>query len=308
MKALITGVSGFVGPYLVRHLVSNGFEVFGIDRSSSRLEGCRVFRCDITDAGATAAVVREVQPDFVFHLAGQSSVELSWKKPGLTREVNVGGTRSLLDAVAAARLNPKILVVSSAEVYGVPAKLPVDEQHPLAPVSPYGRSRVEQERLALERFSKNRAQVVISRSFSHTGPGQASAFVCSNFAMQLAKAESGGTSEVLVGNLESKRDFIDVRDVVRAYLLALQRCKAGEAYNICSGRSYSVRWVLDTLISFSGASGSLKIVRDASRMRESDVPELLGSNSKFAATTGWKPEIPFEKTLQEMLDYWRKSI
>lgn len=307
-RAFITGVGGFVGPYLVKHLVSNGFEVFGVNRKSSKVEGCVVDPCDVTDYDSVFSVVRRIKPDFIFHLAGQSSVEKSWKEPELTRTVHVKGARNLLEAVVAAKLKPRILIVSSAEVYGIPEKLPIAEDHPMKPVTPYGESRVEQEKLALDYFRNKSVQLVISRSFNQTGPGQPSTFVCSDFAMQVVEAEKGRRTEIVVGNLDVRRDFTDVRDAVGAYLLALQKGKPGEIYNICSGSSYSIKSVLDTLMSFSNVARSAKIVKEPSRVRKSDIPELLGSPFKFMAATGWKPSIKFETTLSDMLDYWRKHL
>ncbi len=307
LKALITGVSGFVGPYLVKHLVTNGFEVFGIDRAGTKVEGCVVSVCDITDAAAVAAVVQRVRPDFIFHLAGQSSVALSWKEPELTRKVNVGGTRNLLKAVADAGMNPKVLVISSAEVYGIAKKFPTSESEPLKPISPYGESRVEQESLALEYFRTKGVRLVISRSFNHTGPGQPSGLVCSNFAKQLAVIEKGKQQPVVrVGDLSVVRDFSDVRDVVRAYQVLLQKGSFGEVYNVCSGKAYSIGEILERLVKLSGLK--VKVEQETSRIREHAVPVFHGDNSKLAAATGWKPEISFDKTLSDLLDYWRKSV
>ena len=308
LNALITGVSGFVGPYLVKHLVRSGFEVFGVDRIGKKVEGCAVDKCDVTDYDSVFSVVKRVRPDFVFHLAGQSSVEKSWKEPELTRAVHVIGTKNLLDAVAAAKINPKILIVSSAEVYGIPKALPISEGHPVQPITPYGESRAEQEKLALGYFRNKGVQLVISRSFNQTGPGQPSAFVCSDFARQVVEAEKGRRTEIIVGNLDIRRDFTDVRDAVGAYLLALQKGKPGEIYNVCSGSSHSIKSVLDTFLSLSAKARSAKVVRGVSKTRKTDIPELVGDSTKFSRATGWKPLIKFETTLSEMLDYWRKSL
>lgn len=307
MKALVTGVSGFVGPYLVRHLVKSGFEVFGVDRSGKEVDGCVVEACDVIDAAAVSAIIKKVRPDMVFHLAGQSSVSLSWKEPELTKAVHVVGTRNLLDAVVSAGIKPKVLIVSSAEVYGVPKSIPITESHPVHAVTPYGESRVEQEKLAIDCFRKKGVQLVISRSFNQTGPGQPSAFVCSDFARQVAEAERGLRSEIVVGNLEVKRDFTDVRDAVAAYLLALQKGVPGEIYNICSGNSYSINSILETLLSFSSAK-SVRVVKAPSKKRKHDIPELVGDNSKFRQATGWKPNISIDVTLKELLEFWRKSL
>lgn len=304
-KAFITGVSGFVGPYLVRHLGCSGFEVFGIDRSGSRkVDGCAVEKCNVTDAAAVAAVVKRIRPDLIFHLAGQGSVARSWKDPELTWRVNVEGARSLFGAVAAAKISPKILLVSSAEVYGIPKVLPTLETHPIAPISPYGKSKVEQERIALEHFGSGGMHVVISRSFNHTGPGQPSEFVCSNFARQVADIEKGRQPPVIkVGNLRIKRDFFDVRDVVRAYLLLLEKGKAGEAYNVCSGSTFAIGDVIEKLAKISGAK--FKVEQEPSRVLDNAVPVLQGDHSKLTAATGWQPQISFDQTLADLLDYWR---
>ncbi len=306
MKALVTGVTGFVGPYLVNHLVRNGFDVFGIDRSGKEVPGCAVEVCDVTNAPAVSSIVRKVKPEFIFHLAGQSSVERSWKEPELTRNVHINGTRNLLDAVLASKIKPRILVVSSAEVYGVPKSIPISESHPALPITPYGESRIGQERVALEYFNKG-VDLVISRSFNQTGPGQPSAFVCSDFARQVAEIEKGMRNSIVVGNLSVKRDFTDVRDAVAAYLLALRKCKPGEIYNISSGKGYSIRWIVDKLISLSKVKDA-RISQDSSKVRKADIPELVGDNSKFRKATGWKPSFDFADTLSDLLDYWRKEI
>jgi len=307
MKAFVTGVSGFVGPYLARHLAQNGFEVFGIDRNGVAVEGCAAQQCDITDYNALSVIIRKVKPDVIFHLAGQSSVERSWKEPVLTRDVNVGGTKNLFDAVVAAKISPKILLVSSAEVYGIPKSIPIREDHLLKPVSPYGESKVEQERLALDYIRKKKLQVIICRSFPHIGPGQPSKFVCSNFAEQVVNVEKGRAGFVKVGNVDVTRDFTDVRDIVRAYLLAIQKCKPGEIYNVCSGRSRTIKSILDLLISLS-KSKPIKVVKDDSRMRNNDIPMLIGNPAKFRSATGWEPKIAIEQTVTDLLEYWRGGV
>lgn len=305
-RAFITGVSGFVGPYLVRHLAASGFEVFGIDRNGSSREvgGCVVEQCDVTDAAAVARVVKKVSPGLIFHLAGQSSVARSWKEPELTWKVNVDGFRNLLDSVTAAGISPRILLVSSAEVYGIPQKLPIAEGHPLAPVSPYGESKVEQERIALEHV-KDGMCIVIARSFNHTGPGQPSEFVCSNFAKQVAGIEKGSQPAVIkAGDLKIRRDFSDVRDVVKAYLLLLQKGVPGGAYNVCSGSAFTIGDVIGKLARLSRAEFSVE--QESSRVMSNAVPVLHGDNSMIFAATGWKPLISFDATLSDLLECWRK--
>ncbi len=299
MKALITGVNGFVGPYLKKHLLENNIEVIGTDISSGN-EVDSV--SDLLDNERIMKLVENSKPDFIFHLAAQSSVKLSWQKPELTRNVNVNGTRNLLDAVKKFVPESRVLVVSSADIYGVPKEFPIKEGNKLNPVSPYGESRLEQEKLALG-YGLN---VIISRSFSHTGPGQSPVFVCSDFAKQIAEIEKGKEPVIKVGNLNVKRDFTDVRDIIRAYLMCLKKCDIGEAYNICSGRVYSIREILDILLKFTDKD--IKIKEDKGKKRKKDILVMDADNSKFVSKTGWKAEIPFEETLKGLLDYWRGEL
>ena len=307
MKALITGIEGFVGPYLAELLLEKNYEVYGtyLNDLNKEIKRVNYFHLDVTDRKEAFEIISEIKPDWIFHLAGFSSVAESWKKPELCFRVNVDGTRNLLDAVLAAKIKPKILVVSSAEVYGKPKYLPIDEKHPLNPVSPYAKSRVEQEKIALE-YVKKGLHIVISRSFNHTGPGQLPAFVCSDFAMQIARIEKGLQEPVVhVGDLSIKRDFTDVRDVVRAYVLAIEKCGSGGVYNVCSGRAYAVRQILDIIISFS-KKRAIRVVQDDDKIRPADVPVIEGGNGKFVGQTGWKTEIDFEETLKDIVSFWLK--
>lgn len=300
MISLVTGVGGFVGPYLAAHLNSAGHKVFGIERHPRQVPGCEIIKCDVTDLADLDSGVRDVRPDFVFHLAAVSSVSATAQDPDSANRVNVGGTKNLLSSVQ--RHSPKayVLVVSTAHVYGIPVRLPISESHPAKPVSAYGRSRLGQEEVAAY-FARAGLRVIISRSFNHTGPGQPPGFVCSDFARQVAAIEKGAEPVMKVGDLSSRRDFTDVRDVVQAYLLALQKCSPG-IYNVCSGKAYSGREILDIFLQMSGR----KIrVAESRPEREGDIPALVGDNSKFVAATGWSPSIPFRQTLSEVLDYWR---
>ncbi|MBI2664915.1 GDP-mannose 4,6-dehydratase [Candidatus Woesearchaeota archaeon] len=301
MKAFVTGISGFAGKYLAAHLLEKNYEVYGIDRSGAEIKGCEAEVCDILDAEKVAAIVEKIKPDAIFHLAALSSVSKSFQTAADTRRVGVEGTRNLLNAVVAARISPVVLVVSSLQVYGTPDELPVTENAELRPASPYAETKVAQEKLC----SKYDLKIVISRSFNHTGPGQSPEFVWPSFAKQIAEIEKGKRSEIKVGNLDVERDFSDVRDIVRAYALAVEKCPPG-IYNICSGQAYSIGKMLDKLISFSTAE--IKIAVDKRRLRKIDVPKLYGSNEKFLKATGWKPEIEFEQTLKDVLEYWREMV
>jgi len=303
MKALITGINGFVGPYLKRCLLENNFEVDGTDISAGEDVDYRV---DLLDKGKIEDLITKIKPELIFHLAAQSSVKKSWENPELTTKINVEGTRNLLDAVLKAGINPKILTVGSGEIYGTTKKVPFKETSPLNPNSPYSKSRLAQEKLVRNYFDRFGINVIISRSFPHTGPSQSPTFVCSGFAKQIAEIEKGMLESIKVGNLEAKRDYTDVRDMTKAYLFAIERCVSGEIYNICSGKAFSISSILDILTGLSNAK--IKVEKDHTKMRPSDIPILLGDNTKFIEQTGWKPEIPFEKTLKDILDYWRAKV
>jgi len=302
MKAFITGINGFVGKYLAKYLLENNFEVLGIDRNGAEIKGCKVEVCDVLDKEKLTAVVDRIKPDMIFHLAALSSVSKSFDNPETTKKVSVEGTKNLFDAVISAGISPKILVVSSLQVYGASDTLPITEETELKPTSPYAESKVEQEKLCTE-YSEKGLKIIISRSFNHTGPGQSDEFAWPSFAKQIVEIEKDEISEIKVGNLDVERDFTDVRDIVKAYLLALQKGKEGEIYNICSGKAHNIGKMLDVLKSYSNAE--IEVVVDPSRVRKGDAPVLYGDNSKFVKATGWKPEISFEQTLKDVLEYWR---
>ena len=265
-KAMITGSEGFVGPYLRKELEKHDYEVIGID-----LSGNPDFKCDITDRKSLERIILLNKPCHIFHLAGFSSPSQSFKQPEFCFKINVEGTRNLLESASKLN-NRRVLIVSSAEVYGNPKYLPVDENHPLAPLSPYGFSRVEQEKLAL-----GYPNTIIARSFNHTGPGQNSDFVIPSFIQQVDNTEDGGT--IHVGNLEVIRDFSDVQDVVRAYRLLLEKGNLGEIYNIGSGIGYKLGEVLKRLIKKSGKNITVKI--DPEKYRKVDIYELVCDNTKI---------------------------
>ena len=313
MRLLVTGAGGFVGGHLVDflHAEHPGVEVHGVvlphgSVSWRAAAGVRVLEADLNDPAAAAAVVEEVRPDRVLHLAGQSSVHQSWTDPGGTLRTNVLGIVHLLDAVRRCGLRPAVLVVGSAEEYGAvgPEEMPIREEAPLRPASPYAVSKVAQGALALLYGPAGGMRVVLTRTFHHTGPGRGEAFAESSFARQVAEIEAGLRPPVLkVGNLEAVRDFADVRDVVRAYWLLLEKGEAGAAYNVCSGTGRPVRHLLDVLLAASTARVEVRV--DPDRLRPSDVPAQVGDPSRLRAATGWEPRIPLERTLRDLLDDWR---
>lgn len=315
-KVLITGITGFAGSHLTELLLKRGYRIFGTVRPRSKTENIdhlrgkiKLFDADILDSHSVYEVVKTAKPDYIFHLAAQSFVPTSWASPANTLETNVVGTVHLFEAVRKLEIDPVIQLANSSEEYGLVKKeeLPIKEENPLRPLSPYAVSKVAMDMLGYQYFRSYKLKIVRTRAFNHTGPRRGESFVCSNFAKQIAEIEKGKKKPVLlVGNLEAKRDFSDVRDIVRGYLLAVQKGEPGEVYNICSEKARSINQVLEMLLSMSKTK--VKIKKDPARMRPSDVLILEGDCSKFKKKTGWKPRIKFEKTLQDLLDYWRERV
>lgn len=317
MRVLITGLTGFVGSHLADYLVGRGdVEVYGTYRWRSRMENVahlrdrvRLVECDLRDPVAVRRALAEVRPDRVFHLAAQSYVPASWVAPAETLAGNVLGQLHLFEAARELGLPARFQVAGSSEEYGLvhPDEVPIREDNPLRPLSPYAVSKVAQDMLAYQYWMSYRTHAVRTRGFNHTGPRRGEVFVTSNFARQIAEIERGLREPVVrVGNLEAVRDFTDVRDMVRAYWLALEHGQPGEVYNICSGRGYTIRQVLDTLIDL--AHVRVEVREDPERMRPSDVQVLLGDCSRLRTLTGWTPTIPFETTLKDLLEHWRQRV
>ena len=318
-KVLITGITGFVGSHLAELLLSRkDYEVYGTIRHNRSptvnidhiMDKIRLESCDLTDASSIDRVVREVRPDYIFHLAAQSYVPYSWKNPNQTLTNNSSSTLNLFEAVIKAKIDPVIQIAGSSEEYGMvyENEVPIKETNTLRPMSPYGVSKVTQDKLALQYFMSYKLKTIVTRAFNHTGPRRGDVFATSSFAKQIALIEKGKQEKIVHGNLEAKRDFTDVRDMVKAYELAVLKCDSGEEYNICSGYegTFSIRIVLEKLIRLSKAE--FKTEQDPERMRPSDVSILHGDCSKFKEKTGWKPEIPFDKTLEDLLNYWRERV
>jgi len=316
-KVLVTGITGFVGSHLVDYLLTlPDVEICGIRRWRSRTEHIEhlpdevtVMECDMRDLTSVKRVIAAVRPTKIFHLAAQSYVPTSWHAPAECLTTNILGNLNLLEAVRDADIDPWIQIAGSSEEYGLvyEHELPIVEENPLRPLSPYGVSKVAQDLLSYQYFKSYGLKVVRTRAFNHTGPRRGDVFVSSNFARQLALIERRRQEPVIsVGNLDAKRDFTDVRDMVRAYWLALEKCDPGDVYNISSGKMYSISQVLDILLGMTTVKVDVK--QDPSRMRPSDVPMLVGDSSKFRAKTGWEPHIPFEQTLADILTYWRERV
>ena len=316
MRALITGITGFAGSHLAEFLLARDVEVVGAYRWRSRMDNIEhltssihLIECDLRDAISIRTVLQETKPDIIFHLAAQSFVPASWQSPADTLHANAIGQINLFEAMRSCNLNCKIQIACSSEEYGLQSEdeLPIKETNALRPLSPYAVSKVTQDLLGWQYFRSYGTQVVRTRAFNHSGPRRGDVFVDSSFAKQVALIEAGKQEPVIrVGNLDAKRDFTDVRDIVRAYWLALEKCEIGEAYNISSGVARSIQEVLDLLLTMTDRQ--VQVEPDPDRQRPSDIPVLLGDPTKFCSRTGWAAEIPYEQTLRDTLDYWRERV
>lgn len=318
MKVLITGVTGFAGSHLADYILDShpDAQVFGLIRWRSRMENIvhledriHLVEGDLKDMTSLKKCLAEVQPDRIFHLAAQSFVPTSWKCPTETFAINALGQIHLFEAVLSLGISPRIQIAGSSEEYGLvnSNEVPMKETNPLRPLSPYAVSKVAQDLLGWQYFKSYGLKVIRTRGFNHTGPRRGEVFICSNFAKQIVEIEKGKRNPViLVGNLEAKRDFTDVRDMVRAYWLSLEKGEEGEVYNLGTGKAYSIQEILDMLLGMTKVD--LKITVEPDRLRPSDVPVLLSDSSKFRQLTGWEPQIPFSQSLKDLLEYWRERV
>ena len=296
MRALVTGANGFVGLHLVAHLRSCGDEVIESDTN-------------ILDREAITATITAARPEVVYHLAAQADVAGSWDSPVETLRVNVEGTLNVCDAARLADAE-RVLGITSADVYGHVNQTdsvdpPLDETTPLRPISPYAASKTAAETIYLQAGLGHGLNVVLARSFNHLGPGQSDRFVASAIASRIAANERSGTTTVSVGNLEARRDFTDVRDVVRAYRLLIQRGTAGDTYHVCSGKDHSIREIAEQLVGL--AAFPMTLEPDPELLRPVDLKVLCGDNTKIRSHTGWAPQIPIETTLFDLLEFWRHN-
>ncbi len=320
MRSLITGVGGFAGSHLADLLLSQrdnpderASEVWGCDRNGQRqpyhAADMRLAAVDLRDPAATRDLLATVRPDRVYHLAGQAHVGDSWKDPWETLEVNLRAQVNLLEGLVGLGQAPRVLVVGSADEYGVvrPDELPLNEDSPLRPDSPYSVSKVGQDMLGLQYFLSHRLPVVRVRPFNHIGPRQNRRFAAADFAAQIAAIEAGQQPPIIkAGNLAARRDFTDVRDMVRAYSLALEQGEVGAVYNLGRGQSWAIAHLLDTLLGLSTAQIAVEF--DQARLRPSDLPDLVCDASRFKARTGWEPRVPLEQTLLDLLNYERARV
>ncbi len=315
-KAFITGIAGFVGSHLAELLLAEGYEVYGLIRPRTKtdyiesiISKLHLEDADIMDTHSLYTTIARIKPDYIFHLAAQSFVPTSWVSPSVTLEVNIVGSANLFEAVRQVGIDPVIQIACSSEEYGMvlPNEVPIKETNPLRPLSPYAVSKLAMDYLGYQYYESYKIRIVRTRGFNHTGPRRGETFAESTFAKQIALIEKGKQEPVIhVGNLDASRDYTDVRDMVKGYLLSVEKCDPGDVYNICTGTDIKIGDMLKLLLSFSKVNVEIK--PDPARMRPSDVKVLLGDNSKFVAKTGWKPQIPFEKTMEDLLNFWRERV
>ncbi len=310
-KGLVIGAAGFVGSYLIEEMYSCGIDSYATKLPHERLEHerAKVYDLDILSKEAIVTLLLEIRPDYIFHLAAQSSVGLSWKNPGLTVDVNIKGSINVMDAVRELYYKPRVLLIGSGEEYGHirPGETPIREDNLLRPGNIYAATKACQNMIGSIYAQAYDMQMMMVRSFNHIGPGQAPMFVVSDFCKQVAEIEKGLRKPVMyVGNLAAKRDFTDVRDVVKAYVGLIQQGVPGETYNMGSGHAVEIRKILDMIISLS--EKEIRVEIDPNKIRPVDVPIIEADITKIHELTGWKPQIELNQTIRDTLDYWRMHI
>lgn len=312
MKALIIGAAGFVGPYLaqaVKQYMNCEIVATKLEQEKVTIPEARIENLNILNSGEISAVLSDEKPDYIFHLAAQSSVALSWKNPTLTVDININGALNLLNAIRGLNEQPRVLMVGSGEEYGYIKEdmVPIKENASLEPGNVYAVTKATQNMMATIYAQAYGMYLVMTRSFNHMGPRQTPQFVVSDFCNQVVKIEKGLQEPVIkVGNLSARRDFTDVRDVVRAYTLLIQYGRAGETYNVGSGNARTIQSILELILSKS--TQQIKVEIDERKLRPVDVPIIEADIRKTYRDTGWKPEISIDKTIEDMLDHWREIL
>lgn len=310
-KGLVIGAAGFVGNYLINEMHANDMEVYATKLSHEQLDNpyATVYDLDIMNKDAIVALLFELRPDYIFHLAAQSSVGLAWKNPGLTIDVNIKGSVNVMDAVRELFYKPRVLLIGSGEEYGHirPGETPISEENSLRPGNIYAATKACQNMIGNIYSKAYDMELMMVRAFNHIGPGQLPMFVVSDFCKQVAEIEKGLREPVMkVGNLAAKRDFTDVRDVVKAYVKLIEVGVPGETYNVGSGNAQAIQEILNLIVSLSKVEIAVEI--DPNKLRPVDVPIIEADITKINELTGWKPEIPLQQTIQETLDYWRARV
>jgi len=312
MKSLIIGAGGFVGSYLIDCLVKDAEQsICATKMANEKIDRTDILVADldILDKSSIISLLNNFKPDYIYHLAAQSSVKLSWDNPGLTVDINIKGTLNVLDAIRESNLTPRILLIGSGEEYGhvAPNELPINENNLLRPGNIYAATKCAQNFIGSIYNKAYSMDIMMVRAFNHIGPKQSPIFVVSDFCKQLAEIEKGLREPIIyVGNLSSKRDFTDVRDVVCAYKMLMQKGKSGETYNVGSSKAITMQEILDKLLTLSKTE--VKVVIDQSKFRPVDVPVINADITKINKQTGWKPVIPIEQTLLETFNYWKNHL
>ena len=307
MRFLITGISGFVGVYLARFLISKGYVVYGFARDEIKIEGAKTFVVDITNEEEINEVISEVKPDIIFHLAAVASVKECQNNPQLAKEVNVIGTENLLSVCLKNNIKPVTVVTSTAHVYGIPKYVPLDENHPVNPLSEYAKSKYQQERIALDFFKKHDFPIIITRGFNQIGPEQRIGFVCSDFAEQIAKIEVKlQKPDIVVGDLSPIRDFSDIRDIIELYYLLAKKGVPGDIYNVGSGVGYPMREILNKML--LKTNQDINIIEKEDLFRKSEMPVLLADVTKVRKDIKWSYKIKIDQSIEDILEFWKNKF
>lgn len=312
MKALIIGGAGFVGSYLIDHLQNDcewSVSVTKLENENIEQNNVDIYNLDILDKDSIITLLKKVRPDYIFHLAAQSSVSLSWKNPSLTIDVNVKGSVNVLDAVRELDYKPRILLIGSGEEYGhiLPDEVPIAEENPTRPGNIYAATKACMNMIGKIYADAYQMDIILVRAFNHIGPKQSPVFVVADFCKQVAEIEKGLREPIIrVGNLSAKRDFTDVRDVVRAYSLLIQEGVAGETYNIGSSKAIAIEDILKMILSLTNFN--IKVEVDHNRIRPTDIPIIEANINKLRDLIDWKITKPVEYTLKDIIDYWRNII
>jgi len=314
-KVLITGINGFVGSHMAEYILEKGHEVYGTIRSRSNLDSIShikkdliLIECELRDSNSVYKLIKEVKPDKIFHLAAQSFVPTSLNAPLDSLFNNIALTVNIFEIVHQFDIFPRILVVGSCDEYGLVKEdeIPISESNPLRPMSPYAVSKISQDMLGYQYFKTYGLPIVRTRAFNHTGPRQNETFALSSFAKQIAEIENKNKNNIMyVGNLEARKDYLDVRDVVCAYWMALEKCEYGEVYNIASGKALRILDYMNILLAYS--KSEIEIRPDPKRLRPSELRLVQGDSSKFREKTGWKPVNEINQTLYDLLEFWRRK-